>query len=99
MKVFRVRHLLRRQPKPTLLFEYDALIIIVQRCFGNARNSRRDLLAQIGVSFAGIFAMTVVAYYISWSKQQDKPRPKPSSNAAMLSELSAAGEAAAAGRC
>jgi hypothetical protein len=22
--------------------------------------------------------MTVVAYYISWSKQQDKPRPKPS---------------------
>ena len=43
--------------------------------------SSGSLLAQIGVSFAGIFAMTVVAYYISWSKQQDKPRPKPSAAA------------------
>jgi hypothetical protein len=33
--------------------------------------------AQIGVSVAGIAIMTVVAYYISWSKKQDKPLPKP----------------------
>jgi hypothetical protein len=33
--------------------------------------------AQIGVSVAGIAIMTVVAYYISWSKKQDKPPPKP----------------------
>jgi hypothetical protein len=25
----------------------------------------------------GIAIMTVVAYYISWSKRQDKPLPKP----------------------
>jgi hypothetical protein len=33
--------------------------------------------AQIGVSVAGIAIMTAVAYYISWSKKQDKPLPKP----------------------
>jgi hypothetical protein len=33
--------------------------------------------AQIGVSVAGIAIMTIVAYYISWSKKQDKPLPKP----------------------
>jgi hypothetical protein len=26
--------------------------------------------------------MTIVAYYISWSKRQDKPRPKPVAAAA-----------------
>jgi len=36
-----------------------------------------SLLAQIGVSVTGIAIMTVVAYYISWSKKQDKPLPKP----------------------
>ena len=36
-----------------------------------------SLWAQIGVSIAGIAIMTAVAYYISWSKQQDKPLPKP----------------------
>jgi hypothetical protein len=36
-----------------------------------------SLWAQIGVSVAGIAIMTAVAYYISWSKQQDKPLPKP----------------------
>jgi hypothetical protein len=35
------------------------------------------LLAQILVSVAGIALMTTVAYYISWSKRQDKPLPKP----------------------
>jgi hypothetical protein len=25
----------------------------------------------------GIAIMTIVAYYISWSKRQDKPLPKP----------------------
>jgi hypothetical protein len=28
------------------------------------------------VSLAGITIMTTVAYYISWSKRQDKPLPK-----------------------
>jgi hypothetical protein len=31
----------------------------------------KSLLAQILVSVSGIAAMTLVAYYISWSKQQD----------------------------
>ena len=39
--------------------------------------SSGSLLAQIVVSIAGIAMMTVVAYYISWSKKQDKPLPKP----------------------
>jgi hypothetical protein len=41
-----------------------------------------SLWAQIGVSVAGIAIMTAVAYYISWSKQQDKPLPKPAPAAA-----------------
>ncbi len=40
-----------------------------------------SLWAQIGVSIAGIAIMTAVAYYISWSKQQDKPLPKPAAAA------------------
>jgi hypothetical protein len=39
--------------------------------------SSGSLLAQIFVSTAGIALMTGVAYYISWSKKQDKPLPKP----------------------
>jgi hypothetical protein len=35
------------------------------------------LFAQIVVSLSGIVIMTTVAYYISWSKRQDKPLPKP----------------------
>jgi hypothetical protein len=38
--------------------------------------SSGSLLAQIFVSIAGIAIMTTVAYYISWSKKQDKPLPK-----------------------
>ena len=38
--------------------------------------SSGSLLAQILVSVAGIAIMTTVAYYISWSKRQDKPVPK-----------------------
>jgi hypothetical protein len=38
--------------------------------------SSGSLFAQIFVSITGIAIMTVVAYYISWSKRQDKP-PKP----------------------
>jgi hypothetical protein len=34
------------------------------------------------VSAAGIGIMTCVAYYISWSKKQDKPLPKPAVPAA-----------------
>jgi len=39
--------------------------------------SSGSVLAQIFVSVAGIAIMTTVAYYISWSKRQDKPLPKP----------------------
>src|ERR1700712_5559331 len=38
--------------------------------------SSGSLLAQIFVSVTGIAIMTLVAYYISWSKRQDKPLPK-----------------------
>lgn len=48
--------------------------------------SSGSLLAQIFVSIAGIAIMTTVAYYISWSKKQDKPLkpppPKPAATAA-----------------
>jgi hypothetical protein len=43
--------------------------------------SSGSFLAQVVVSAAGIAIMTIVAYYISWSKQQDKPRPKPAATA------------------
>jgi hypothetical protein len=39
--------------------------------------SSGSLFAQIVVSMTGITIMTIVAYYISWSKRQDKPLPKP----------------------
>jgi len=39
--------------------------------------SSGSLFAQLFVSVTGIAIMTVVAYYISWSKRQDKPLPKP----------------------
>ena len=38
--------------------------------------SSGSLFAQIFVSVTGIAIMTIVAYYISWSKRQDKPLPK-----------------------
>src|SRR5580692_9585728 len=38
--------------------------------------SSGSLFAQLFVSVTGIAIMTVVAYYISWSKRQDKPLPK-----------------------
>lgn len=38
--------------------------------------SSGSLIAQILVSLAGIGIMTTVAYYISWSKRQDKTAPK-----------------------
>jgi hypothetical protein len=39
--------------------------------------SSGSLFAQIFVSVAGIAIMTIVAYYISWSKRQDKPLKPP----------------------
>ena len=39
--------------------------------------SSGSFLAQVLVSIAGIAIMRTVAYYISWSKRQDKPLPKP----------------------
>lgn len=45
--------------------------------------SSGSLFAQIFVSVAGIAIMTTVAYYISWSKKQDKPlKPPPPKPAA-----------------
>ncbi|HXI06231.1 MAG TPA: OpgC domain-containing protein [Bradyrhizobium sp.] len=38
--------------------------------------SSGSILVQVLVSIAGISIMTLVAYYISWSKKQDKPQPK-----------------------
>jgi hypothetical protein len=38
--------------------------------------SSGSLLSQVLVSISGIAIMTIVAYYISWSKKQDKPLPK-----------------------
>ncbi len=48
--------------------------------------SSGSVLAQVLVSVGGIAIMTVVAYYISWSKRQDKPAakapaPKPAASA------------------
>jgi hypothetical protein len=43
--------------------------------------SSGSLFAQIFVSVTGIAIMTVVAYYISWSKKQDKPLPKAAASA------------------
>ncbi|MDB5577901.1 MAG: hypothetical protein JWR80_3077 [Bradyrhizobium sp.] len=39
--------------------------------------SSGTVLSQVLVSVTGIALMTIVAYYISWSKRQDKPLPKP----------------------
>ena len=39
--------------------------------------SSGSLFAQIFVSVTGIAIMTIVAYYISWSKWQDKPLKTP----------------------
>lgn len=48
--------------------------------------SSGSLFAQIFVSVAGIAIMTTVAYYISWSKKQDKPlKPPPPKPAAAKS--------------
>jgi hypothetical protein len=44
--------------------------------------SSGSLAAQVFVSISGIAIMTLVAYYISWSKKQDKPPPKPAAPAA-----------------
>jgi hypothetical protein len=44
--------------------------------------SSGSLLAQILVSVTGIAIMTIVAYYISWSKRQDKPLKPPAPKAA-----------------
>ncbi|MEZ2143770.1 OpgC domain-containing protein [Bradyrhizobium sp. DN5] len=45
--------------------------------------SSGSLFAQLFVSIAGVAIMTTVAYYISWSKKQDKPlKPPPSKPAA-----------------
>ncbi|WP_375309116.1 OpgC domain-containing protein [Bradyrhizobium sp. A5] len=52
--------------------------------------SSGSLLAQIFVSVAGIAIMTTVAYYISWSKKQDKPLKPPPAKPAAASPAKAA---------
>ncbi|MGX1107814.1 MULTISPECIES: OpgC domain-containing protein [Bradyrhizobium] len=44
--------------------------------------SSGSLFAQIFVSISGIAIMTIVAYYISWSKRQDKPVKPPAAKPA-----------------
>ena len=44
--------------------------------------SSGSLFAQIFVSVTGIAIMTIVAYYISWSKRQDKPAKAPAPKSA-----------------
>jgi hypothetical protein len=56
--------------------------------------SSGSLLAQIAISASGIALMTLVAYYITWSKQQDKPlkpsaKPAPGPSAGMAASASA----------
>ena len=51
--------------------------------------SSGSLLAQIFVSVAGIAIMTTVAYYISWSKKQDKPLKPPPPKPAATAEKAA----------
>ena len=51
--------------------------------------SSGSVLAQIVISLAGIAIMTIVAYYISWSKRQDKPVPKPAAKPATGASASA----------
>jgi hypothetical protein len=51
--------------------------------------SSGSLLSQIIVSVSGIALMTVVAYYISWSKKQDKPLPKPAAAPAVAASAPA----------
>src|SRR4051812_16393299 len=52
--------------------------------------SSGSLLAQILVSVAGIALMTLVAYYITWSKKQDKP-PKPAGQPPAAKPIASAG--------
>jgi hypothetical protein len=58
---------------------FDPLIVCGQQslavfCVGVLLTlSSGSLFAQLFVSVTGIAIMTVVAYYISWSKRQDKP--------------------------
>jgi hypothetical protein len=54
--------------------------------------SSGSLFAQIFVSITGIAIMTVVAYYISWSKRQDKPQKPAAPKAAPSAPASAAAE-------
>lgn len=52
--------------------------------------SSGSLFAQLFVSIAGIAIMTTVAYYISWSKKQDKPLKPPPAKPAAASPAKAA---------
>jgi hypothetical protein len=55
--------------------------------------SSGSLFAQIFVSITGIAIMTVVAYYISWSKRQDKPQKPAAPKAAAPSAPASAAAA------
>jgi hypothetical protein len=59
--------------------------------------SSGSLAAQVLVSVAGIAMLCGVAYYISWSKNQDKPLPRPQAKAAVPAVAQTANVAAATG--
>lgn len=48
--------------------------------------SSGSFAAQLFISVCGLTVLTLVAYYISWSKKQDKPLPKPQAAAAMVAK-------------
>ena len=52
--------------------------------------------AQVFISVSGIALMTLVAYYISWSKKQDKPLKKPGATPSLAPVEPQAAEAQAA---
>jgi hypothetical protein len=56
--------------------------------------SSGSLAAQVLVSVAGIAMLCGVAYYISWSKNQDKPLPRPQAKAAVPAVAQTANAAA-----
>jgi hypothetical protein len=56
--------------------------------------SSGSLAAQVFVSVSGITIMCLVAYYITWSKRQDKPLPKPSARTPAAADAASPRDAA-----
>jgi hypothetical protein len=67
---------------PVIVCGQQSLAVFCVGVFLSFVGHFESLFAQIFVSVTGIAIMTIVAYYISWSKRQDKPPPKPAVAAA-----------------